>query len=92
MTVTMPEKDWPDSRLNDLKKAVDAGHEEMRAGFAKVDANFRDVRGDVASGFIRLDEKFDKKFDRLLFWILAGMSSSIVGILAILVTVIVRGS
>jgi hypothetical protein len=88
MAVTTPRETWTDPRIDDLSKKVDAGFaaadkkmdadfekadENMKAGLARVDADIRELRGEMRSGF----DKFDKKFDRLLWGLLAiGVSSS----------------
>jgi hypothetical protein len=47
MTVMMPREKWTDERLDDLNKKVDDGFAdtkaEMRAGFARLDADIRDL-------------------------------------------------
>jgi hypothetical protein len=65
MAVTAPKETWTDSRLNDLSKKVDAGHEKMDEGFDKVDATFREVRGEMKAGFDKLDAKMDAGFAKL---------------------------
>jgi hypothetical protein len=62
MAVTTPRESWTDPRLDDLSKKVDAGfaeaHKKMDegferadkkvdAGFASVDADIRELRGEV---------------------------------------------
>jgi len=76
-----------DKRMDALDKKMDAGFEKadkkmeagfteadakMKAGFARVDADVRELRGEMRSGF----DKFDKKFDRLLWGFLAIAASS----------------
>jgi len=74
MTVETPERAWTDPRLDDLSRKVDNG-------FAKVDVDIGELRGDLKevckkmeAGFARADARmesgfarFDKKFDRLMW-------------------------
>lgn len=48
---------WTDGRLDDLNKKVDGG-------FARVDADIRDLRGEMRAGYDRLDKKLDAGFAR----------------------------
>jgi hypothetical protein len=58
MAVMMPREKWTDERLDDLNKKVDDGFAdtkaEMRAGFARVDADIRALRRDMLAGFIAI--------------------------------------
>lgn len=58
MAVMMPREKWTDERLDDLNKKVDDGFArleesiaetktEMRAGFTRVDADIRGLRGEL---------------------------------------------
>jgi hypothetical protein len=55
MAVMMPREKWTDERLDDLNKKVDAGFAdtkaEMRAGFAHIDADIRDINRNMIAGF-----------------------------------------
>jgi len=62
MAVTMPREKWTDERLDDLNKRVDNGFEdtrdaiadtkaEMRAGFARVDTEIRELRKEMNARF-----------------------------------------
>jgi hypothetical protein len=56
MTVMpMPREKWTDERLDDLNKKVDLGFEdtkaEMRAGFARIDADIRELRSEMNARF-----------------------------------------
>ena len=59
MAVTTPREKWTDERLDDLNKKVDQGFAatkaEMREGFARVDADIRELRGDIKE----LNGRFD---------------------------------
>ncbi|HWO84702.1 MAG TPA: hypothetical protein VNM38_13065 [Solirubrobacterales bacterium] len=57
---------WTDARLDDLNKKVDGG-------FARVDADIRELRGEMRGGF----DRFDKKFDRLTLALLVTVASAI---------------
>jgi hypothetical protein len=52
MAVTAPKEIWTDSRLDDFTENVDAG-------FAKVDADIREVRADMKAGFDKADKKME---------------------------------
>jgi tetrahydromethanopterin S-methyltransferase subunit G len=67
MTVMpMPREKWTDERLDDLNKKVDKGFSEtkaeMREGFARVDADIRELRGEISG----LNDRFDALNGRLL--------------------------
>jgi hypothetical protein len=53
MVVMTPREKWTDERLDDLNKKVDKGFEEtkaeMREGFARVDADIRELRSEIAT-------------------------------------------
>jgi hypothetical protein len=56
MAVMMQPRDkWTDERLDDLNKKVDDGFAdtkaEMRAGFARIDADIRELRREIKVGF-----------------------------------------
>jgi tetrahydromethanopterin S-methyltransferase subunit G len=51
MVVTMPREKWIDERLDDLNEKVDALRSEMREGFARVDADIRELRREMMAGF-----------------------------------------
>jgi hypothetical protein len=85
MSVSAPEKKWTDHRLDDLNQKVGGG-------FARVDKDVGELRGEMNARFEKvegkidkLDGKFDKKFDRLTYCILgsaAGIITTLIGILA----------
>ncbi|HET7507981.1 MAG TPA: hypothetical protein VFJ53_06445 [Solirubrobacterales bacterium] len=58
MTVMVPKEKWTDERLDDLNKKVDDGFAdtkaEMRAGFARIDADIRALRRDMYAGFFAI--------------------------------------
>jgi hypothetical protein len=71
MTVMpVPREKWTDERLDDLNKKVDDGFAdtkaEMRAGFARVDADIRELRSDMNRRFETVDARFDALNGRLL--------------------------
>jgi hypothetical protein len=55
MAVTEPREKWTDERLDDLNKKVDIGFAdtktEMRAGFSRLDAEIRGLRGEMNARF-----------------------------------------
>lgn len=61
--------------------AADRG---MDAGFARVDTDIREIRGDMKAGF----ERFDKKFDRLMWGLVvigSGVIPALLGLIGSLV-------
>lgn len=67
----MEQSRWNEARLDDLNRKVDEGFKETREAFARIDATL-----------VRIDEKFDRKFDRLQWLLLA----SAAGIIATLIS------
>jgi hypothetical protein len=55
MVVMTPREKWTDERLDDLNKKVDKGFAEtkaeMREGFARVDTDLRELRGEINARF-----------------------------------------
>jgi hypothetical protein len=51
MAVMVPREKWTDERLDDLNKKVDDGfadvRAEMRAGFARIDGEIRELRREI---------------------------------------------
>ena len=82
MTVETPERDWTDSRLDDLKKAVGGGHEETEAGFAKVDELFEKVYERMDAGFSELRGEIH----RLMLVLVAGLLGIIGTLIAVLLS------
>ena len=86
MVVMTPREKWTDERLDDLNKKVDHGFEkteraiaetkaEMREGFARVDADIRELRREISG----LNARFDALNGRLLagfFVVLAAIIGS----------------
>jgi len=66
----MPREKWTDERLDDLNKKVDNGFTdtkaEMRQGFARVDAEIRELRKEMNAGFAAIDARFDALNGRLI--------------------------
>jgi tetrahydromethanopterin S-methyltransferase subunit G len=64
MAVMVPREKWTDERLDDLNEKVDKGFAEtkaeMREGFARVDADVRELRGEMNARFDKLDARFEK--------------------------------
>jgi hypothetical protein len=84
MAVMMPREKRTDHRLDDLNQKVDDGFESVDERFKEVDKRFDKVEGKINA----LDGKFDKKFDRLTFWILASAAGIITTLISILGAVI----
>jgi len=52
MAVMMPREKWTDERLDDLNKMVDDG-------FARLDADIRELRSEMTEGFRAVNARFD---------------------------------
>lgn len=55
----------PNIRINDTNRRIERLEDEMRAGFAAVDARFIEVEDRINARIDRLDAKFEAKFDEL---------------------------
>jgi len=70
VVMPMPREKWTDERLDDLNKKVDNGFTdtkaEMRQGFARVDAEIRELRKEMNAGFAAIDARFDALNGRLI--------------------------
>ncbi len=67
MAVELPRKNWPDDRIDELSKRVDAGFAKVDERFKEVDKRFKEVDKKVDAGFAKVDERFkevDKRFDK----------------------------
>ena len=75
----MPREKWTDERLDDLNKKVDAGFAEtkaeMREGFARVDADIRELRADTRGLQSEMNERFDVLNGRLIAAIVGSNAS-----------------
>lgn len=60
MTVETPERDWTDSRIDDVRKKVGRRVQRVYERFEKVDDTFRELRGEMKAGFARVDARMDK--------------------------------
>jgi tetrahydromethanopterin S-methyltransferase subunit G len=54
MVVMAPREKWTDERLDDLNKKVDDLKTEMREGFARVDADIRELNRVLIGGLFVL--------------------------------------
>jgi hypothetical protein len=88
----VPREKWTDERLDDLNEKVDRGFAdtkaEMRAGFARVDADIRELRNEMNVRFEAIDARFDgmkdsidARFDALNRNLLAGLVAVVVALL-----------
>lgn len=80
MAVMMPREKWTDERLDDLNKKVDVGFAdtkaEMRAGFARVDGEIKELRSEMNARFNKVDERFDlinERFEALNRTLIGGL-------------------
>lgn len=82
MPVMMPREKWTDERLDDLNRKVDDGFAdtkaEMRAGFARVDGEIKELRRDMNARFDAMDARFDA-FNRNLLWGLVTVVVALIG-------------
>lgn len=60
-----PREKWTDERLDDLNKKVDETRTEMREGFARVDADIRELRGDLKHLHREMNARFDSMNDSI---------------------------
>ena len=89
----MPREKWTDERLDDLKKKVDKGFADTKAvvadtktemcqGFARVDTEIRELRGEMNARFENLEARLDARFDALnrnLLWAMVTVVVALVG-------------
>jgi len=76
----MPREKWTDERLDDLNKKVDDGFAdtkaEMRAGFARVDGEIKELRSEMNARFNKVDARFDlinERFESLNRTLIGGL-------------------
>jgi hypothetical protein len=74
MTVTAPKATSTDSRLDDLSEKVDAG-------FARVDADIRELRSDIKGVDAKFDGKFENLGSKIDRWTVGLLSATALGIL-----------
>jgi hypothetical protein len=57
-------KSWNDDRLDELSQRMDAGFNEMREGFIRVDRQMKEgfsrVDREMKEGFARVEDRFDR--------------------------------
>jgi len=70
MVVMTPREKWTDDRLDDLNKKVDDG-------FARLDADIRELRAEMNEGFRAVNARFDAQNRNMI----AGFFTVIVAIL-----------
>jgi tetrahydromethanopterin S-methyltransferase subunit G len=80
MAVMMPREKWTDERLDDLNKKVDDGFAdtkaEMRAGFARVDGEIKELQREMNTQFNKVDARFDsinERFEALNRTLIGGL-------------------
>jgi hypothetical protein len=71
MAVMMPREKWTDEHLDDLNKKVDDG-------FARLDADIRDLRRDMNARFDSIDARFEA-LNRNLLWGLVTVVVALIG-------------
>ena len=67
----MPREKWTDDRLDDLNKKVDEG-------FARLDADIKDLRREMNASFNSVDARFDA-LNRNLFMGMVGVIVALIG-------------
>lgn len=87
----MPREKWTDERLDDLNKKVDDGFAdmkaEMRAGFARVDGEIKELRSEMNARFNKVDERFDSINERF-----EALNRTLIGGLFVVVAAIIGSS
>jgi hypothetical protein len=73
-------ENWPDTRLDDMSRRMDAG-------FDRVDAELQAVDARMDAGFARVGDRFDA-FQRTMLQIGGGVIAALLGLLGALVGVI----
>jgi hypothetical protein len=73
-------ENWPDTRLDDMSRRMDAG-------FNRVDAELQAVDARMDAGFARVGDRFDA-FQRTMLQIGGGVIAALLGLLGALVGVI----
>lgn len=74
----MAREAWTDERLDDLKEHMDDGFREVKGEIAEVKAELRSTRTELKEEIGKLDAKFEAKFDRLNYTLIAAL----IGLLA----------
>lgn len=73
---------WNDDRMDALATRVDDLDERMEKGFARVDAQLRDLRGEMRTSFDRIDDRFDR-LHRMLFQTCVVSIAALVGVIGV---------
>lgn len=60
-----PREKWSDERLDDLSKTVDDLRAEMRAGFARVDTEIRELRKEMNGRLDQMNDSINARFEGL---------------------------
>jgi hypothetical protein len=64
MEMAVPREKWTDDRLDELSTKVNDGFaradKKMDAGFARVDGDIRELKGEMNQRFEKVDQRFDK--------------------------------
>ena len=81
MAVMMPREKWTDERLDDLNKKVDDG-------FARIDADIRELRHDMNEGFRAVDARFDAMKDSVNARFDAQNRNMMAGFFMVIVTIL----
>ncbi len=81
---------WTDERLDDLNKRVDDGFREMREEFRGVDGRLDGLRGEMKTGFDRVNDQMLAQ-QRMLLQLFGGMfATMLVGFLGVIATVLTQ--
>lgn len=83
MAVMVPREKWTDERLDDLNEKVDRGFAdtkaEMREGFARLDGDIRELRGELKDLRTELNARFDA-MNRNLIGVGAAIVAALIGV------------
>lgn len=74
-------ENWNDERMDELSRRMDAGFNEMRQGFARVDREMKEgftrVDGEMKKGFAQVGDRIDRLTNTVIIGG-AGFSAAIV--------------
>jgi hypothetical protein len=78
---TMQEGRWNNARLDDLNGRVSELGRRMDEGFARVDVDLRDIRGEMNARFEHVDARFDA-LQRTMLQLGGGIVVALIGLIA----------
>jgi 3-dehydroquinate synthetase len=75
---------WTDERLDDLAEA-------MRTGFARVDQDIRDLRGEMREGFDSLSDRLGGEINELRRTMIGFGGGIIIALIGVIAAILARG-